>query len=296
MRGDGAHVPNHRALGVEIGGDDEQAPAALVGGGDIGEQGRRDLFGDQILERPGIDKTLAGATDLENVGRRDLGIGGAQCVVIARPGKDERRHQRAGAHAGDHRIIRPIAGLAQAVEQAGAECAIGAAARQREPRPGLRRQGGGKVRNRIRPKTRVRHAGNCRGNLIGGRERDARRQLFRLGLRLSRRRFGRCSFVGRCFMRRWAAILVSRRLCRERRRHKQPHRKDRNSRISIPSCYVCHNLIAPCRIGCPEINGRFGSRSVPFAKHDGPKNRGPRRSANRAVLRQDQSGPSSFGL
>ena len=69
MRGDGAHVPDHGALGIEIGGDDEQPPPGLIGGGDVGEQLRRDLFGDQILERPGIDEALAGRADLENVRR-----------------------------------------------------------------------------------------------------------------------------------------------------------------------------------------------------------------------------------
>ena len=216
----------------------------LVRGGDIGEQRRRDLFGDQILQRPGIDKALAGRADLENIGRCQLGVGGAQCVVIARPGKDERRHQRAGAHAGDHRIVRPFAGFAQAVEQAGAERAVGAAARQREPGSGLRRQGGGEVRYRIRPEPRVRHAGNCRGNLVGGRERDARRQLLGLGLRLRRRRFGRRAFMGRCFMAclgLGAAILVGRGLCRERRRHKQRRRQEGRSRINVPSCHIRHS-------------------------------------------------------
>jgi hypothetical protein len=82
---------------------------------------------------------------------------------------------------------------------------------------------------------------------------------------------------------------------RKRRRHKQRRRQEGRSRINIPSCHIRHSQWGH------EINGRFGSRSFPVTKHDGPKNQdgsknhGPklsatRRSANRAVLRQDQSG------
>ena len=113
MRGDGAHVPDHRALGVEIGGDDEQPPSGLIAGGDVGEQLRGDLFGDEILERPGIDKTLAGRADFENIRRGDLGVGVLQGLIVFRAGKGERRHQRAGAHAGDDGIIRAVTGGAQ---------------------------------------------------------------------------------------------------------------------------------------------------------------------------------------
>ena len=77
----------------------------------------------------------------------------SQRFVIARAGKYERRHQRAGAHAGDDRIIRPVAGGAQAVEQAGAERAVGAAGGENEPGARLRRQrllevGRGSAQNR----------------------------------------------------------------------------------------------------------------------------------------------------
>ena len=54
-------------------------------------------------------RKLSPVADLENVGRGDLGVGVAQRVVIARAGKHEGRHQRAGAHAGDDGIIRPFA-------------------------------------------------------------------------------------------------------------------------------------------------------------------------------------------
>ena len=179
VRGDGAHVPDHGALGIEIGGDHEQTPAAAIFGGDIGQQRRRDLFGDQILQRPGIDEAFAGAADLENVGRGDLGIGGLQGVVVARAGKGERRHQRAGAHAGDDGIIRPLAGGAQAVEQAGAEGAVGAAGREDEPRARLRRQRLLKSAVESAQNRASGMPGIDGGGIVGGGEWRARRQLVR---------------------------------------------------------------------------------------------------------------------
>ena len=83
MGGDGAHVPDHGALGIEIGCDHEQASAAAMLGSDVGEQSRRCLFDDQVLERPRIDKALRRRTGFENVPCRDLGVGVAQRLVIA---------------------------------------------------------------------------------------------------------------------------------------------------------------------------------------------------------------------
>ena len=68
MQRDRAHVPDHRTPGVEIGGDDEKPSAALMRGGDVGKKRRRDLFGDQLAQRPGVEETLARAADLENIG------------------------------------------------------------------------------------------------------------------------------------------------------------------------------------------------------------------------------------
>ncbi len=83
-------------------------------GGDIGKKRRRDLLGDQVLQRPGVEEALAGAADLENIGGRGLGIDRLQRCVVARAGEDEWCHQCAGAHPGDDGIIRTFAGGAQA--------------------------------------------------------------------------------------------------------------------------------------------------------------------------------------
>ncbi len=180
MRGDGAHVPDHGALGIEIGRDHEQPPPGPVTGGDIGQQLRRDLLGDQVLQRPGIEKALAGRADFENVGRGDLGIGVLQGGVVFGAGKGERRHQRAGADPGDDRIIRPVAGGAQAVEETGAERAVGAAGREDEPRSRLRRQRLLEVGFGVGPEPGVRHAGNGGCGFVGGGERRAWRKFWLL--------------------------------------------------------------------------------------------------------------------
>ena len=59
----------------------------------------------------GVDEAFAGAADLENIGSGDFCISVAQRAVVFRAGKYERRHQRAGADAGNDKIIRPFARL-----------------------------------------------------------------------------------------------------------------------------------------------------------------------------------------
>ena len=159
----------------------------LISGRDIGEQRRRDLFGDEILERPGIEETLAGAADLENVRGGGLRVERLQGGVVTRAGKREWRHQRARAHAGDDGIIRPLAAGAQAVEQSGAERTVRAAGRKNEPRSRLRRQRLVEVGFGIAPEARIRHAGNDGGCGIGGGIGNARRQLRQLRGRGRRR-------------------------------------------------------------------------------------------------------------
>jgi hypothetical protein len=74
-------------------------------------------------------------------------------------------------------------------------------------------------------------------------------------------------------------------LCsRERRRQKQRCRQKRSSRISIPSCHVCHVLLRHVVLGVPkstEGSGPVRSRSQntmvqkPWPTNHGPKNHGP---------------------
>ena len=194
MSCDRAHVPDHRALGVDIESGDEQAAAAAMFGGDVRKQRGRDLFGDLIAQRPGIDEALAAAAGFENVGRGDLGIFVTQRFVVARARKYEWRHERAAAHAGDHRVIGSLAGRAQPREQARAERAVRAAAGEREPGARLRRQRILVVGLGIRPEPRVLHAGDGRGGVFGGSVGDARRRLFRVGGRGRRRRARRGLF------------------------------------------------------------------------------------------------------
>ena len=129
-----------RRPAVDIGGDDQQAAALLVLGGDAGDElGRHPLL-EQPAQRPGVEEALGRRPVLEDVGAGDRGDRVAQLVVELRTEEGIGRQQRADAHAGDDAEVGPLAGLRPAVEQAGGERAIGAAARHREPRTAGRRQ------------------------------------------------------------------------------------------------------------------------------------------------------------
>ena len=100
-----------------------------------------------------------------------------------RAGKDKGRHERAGANAGDHRVVRSFTGGSQAAEQPGAKGAILAAAGQNEPRAWLWRQRIVEVRIGIDPKARSRNSRDAGDSVLRGRERHARRQLRLCGWR-----------------------------------------------------------------------------------------------------------------
>ena len=97
----------------------------------------------------------------------------AQFVVELGAEEGVGREQRADAHAGDDAELGPLAGLRPAVEQAGGERAVGAAARHREPRAvgrtaassgSLRRCRPRPARREIRARSRLRHPRRCRGS------------------------------------------------------------------------------------------------------------------------------------
>ena len=53
----------------------------------VGEKLRRDVALDQALQRPGIDEAVGLRPELEDVGRRDPGIGLLEEPIVARPAK-----------------------------------------------------------------------------------------------------------------------------------------------------------------------------------------------------------------
>ena len=154
-----------RRPAVDIGGDDEQAAALVVLGGDAGDEfGRHALF-EQATQRPGVEEALVRRPVLEDVGAGDGGDGLAQLIVELGAEEGVRREQRADAHAGDDGEVRPLAGLRPAGEQAGSERAVGAATRHRQPRPALGRQHLLEILGRVAPDPRVGESGNDRGRL-----------------------------------------------------------------------------------------------------------------------------------
>ncbi len=50
-RCDGAEIPDHRALRIDIGGDDGQAPAALVLDGDLAQEILGHEAGNEAVQR-----------------------------------------------------------------------------------------------------------------------------------------------------------------------------------------------------------------------------------------------------
>ena len=134
--GDQAHVPDHEAGHVEVGRADVQAPPALVRLGHALQQ-----FGIDVAAR-----SAPAAAGYRPAPRRPAAATAAsparRCRACAwwyrtgaarrrSPGRErEGRHQRAGGHAGDDLEHRPCAGACPAIQEAGAEGAAGAAARQ----------------------------------------------------------------------------------------------------------------------------------------------------------------------
>ena len=155
----GADIPDHRSLGVEIGGADQQQAALVVFATDLLEHFLVGVLGDHLGERRGVGHGVveqgggeaAPAKDpVGGQGRVDLAQFGV--VVGAKEGKG--RDQGAGADAGHHLEAGPSPGRRPAVHQAGAERAVVAAARDREI------VGGRQRRDRL--------AGCLQGRLLAG--------------------------------------------------------------------------------------------------------------------------------
>jgi hypothetical protein len=95
---------------------------------------------DERRERPGVGERIAAQQaeeerpDGEDVARRGRGVELAQRLVVRRPEECERRHQRAGGHAGDDLEHRAAAGLGPALQESRTERAVRTPARQREMR------------------------------------------------------------------------------------------------------------------------------------------------------------------
>jgi len=131
-RGDGAHVPDHCLLGVEIGGGDQQAPASSVFDGDGIEQGRIDISLDQRAQgraavETGPEQDVEAAPVKDPLGRI-AGIGLGQALVPVRAEEGEGGGQGTGRDSGDDVELGPVAGLRPAHQNAGSEGAVRAAA------------------------------------------------------------------------------------------------------------------------------------------------------------------------
>ena len=140
-RGDFPHVPNDRALGVEIGRHREQFSAlgifACNGGQDLRPDIARHQFAQPLVaEQAGSEQHADDAGIIEQALCYAAGVDLPQRVVVLGPEKRKRRNQAAGADARDDREGRAGAGRGPAVQHAHAIGAIGAAAGEREIGPG----------------------------------------------------------------------------------------------------------------------------------------------------------------
>ena len=145
--GDGPHVPDHQALGLELGSPHQQAPALAVLGGDGLEHVLVDEplqeFGQRLRTGRGVDaarvqRHLHPAVPSINILIGDRGVGLLQPGVILRPEEGEDRDEGPGADAGHQLEARPGARRRPAAQNSRAEGAVAAAAGQgQEVRFGL---------------------------------------------------------------------------------------------------------------------------------------------------------------
>ena len=193
--GDRAHVPDHAAAGVEIGGGDPQAAAAGVLGRDLRQQLWRHPLRDQPLERPSVHQAFGRRAVLEYVGGGDLEDILAQLVVVAGTEECVGSDQRSDAHAGNQSEFGPVAGLRPADDDAGAVGTVGAAARQGEPGSGPGRQHAREFGIIVAPHPGLGNARDLGCSLVLSGKRRARGQSRRSRDCLRR------SFPGRAFFR-----------------------------------------------------------------------------------------------
>ena len=132
-----AHVPDHRLLAVEVGGQHIEPPPLGMFGGNLLEHIVVNIMRDDGLERRVVGQRFLPqqaehSAQEEHLAGVDGRIGLFQLVVIVRPEECEGCDERAGADAGDDLEPGAAAFLGPAVEDAGAERTGRAAAGHRE--------------------------------------------------------------------------------------------------------------------------------------------------------------------
>jgi hypothetical protein len=139
--GEPRHVPDVAHAGVDVGGRDPQFAPLRVLGRDRVQEGAIHVLAQHAAQGLGVGHGVAGqpgqvAPQLEDVLGRDVGVERLQFAVVGGAHEGERCDQRAGADAGHQLELWPVAGRRPAVEDAGAERTLIAAAGQRQERSG----------------------------------------------------------------------------------------------------------------------------------------------------------------
>ena len=109
--GDGADIPDDRALFVEIGRADQQYASLAICVRDIGKHPRIAISFDEAEQRCRVGQSIAeecsvDPAHLQNVGRRDRRAQRAQAFVIGTAEERERSDQRASADPG-YKLTNP---------------------------------------------------------------------------------------------------------------------------------------------------------------------------------------------
>jgi hypothetical protein len=92
-RGDGAHVPDHGALRVEVGGDHQKPPPLSILARDLDEHLVVDVAFDQFAHPAALDQAAAeqrpkGAAFLDQALRFAVGVDAFELRIIVRSGPD----------------------------------------------------------------------------------------------------------------------------------------------------------------------------------------------------------------
>jgi len=135
-RCDCAHIPHGGALCVQIGGDDQKAPAPAVFGGDLLEHRFVDIARDQPLERFGLEYACAEdgrkSVELEQLLTDPLGEQVLEHGIVGGTEEREWRDEGSGACAGHDRELGSCAAIRPTREQAGTVSPVGAPAGYRQ--------------------------------------------------------------------------------------------------------------------------------------------------------------------
>ena len=203
-RGDGADVPDHRLLGIEVRRADQKQPSLSILRGNRRHHGRVEEARDRVRQRRGVGERVAedaaeeAAVDIDILardGRVDL----AKLRIVSGSKERERRDQGARADTGDDIELRPTAGFGPSDEKARAKRAVIAAAGNGEEVGGWKRSVRRKAQGLPLPLNCARSFGNDVVPLLGRKEpcirKSQRLSLGRLGRRHGRqtreRRTGR---------------------------------------------------------------------------------------------------------